>query len=102
MNVFAKKMENKLALLTQITDVYAGRLILKLVSKKNAKLFCRRLVKIAENSDHNIGPRSVLFPPQIQSCFKVVSAEKSPFLAAADLHRRTRSLTAASTQLKVT
>jgi hypothetical protein len=31
-------------------------MIITLVFEKNAKLFCRKLPKIAENCDHNIDP----------------------------------------------
>jgi hypothetical protein len=37
---------------------YAKLLIITLVFEKNA-IFCRKLSKIAENCDHNIGPRFI-------------------------------------------
>jgi hypothetical protein len=46
-----------MAFLTQNKAKLCKNLIITLVFEQNA-IFCRKLSKIAENSDHNIGPWS--------------------------------------------
>jgi fructoselysine-6-P-deglycase FrlB-like protein len=57
-NIFAKKLGEKLAFLSQNKAKLSKILIITLVFEKNAN-FCRRLSKIAENCDHNIDLRWV-------------------------------------------
>jgi hypothetical protein len=57
-NIFAKILAKKLALLTKNKAKLFKNLIVTLVFEKNA-IFGRKLLKIAENCDHNIDPRRV-------------------------------------------
>jgi hypothetical protein len=50
-NTFAEKMDKISAFLSQNTAIYAVKIIITLSLKKIA-YFCRKLVKIAKNSDH--------------------------------------------------
>jgi hypothetical protein len=56
-NIFAQKVANKLAFLTQNKAKLCKILIITLVFEKNANFFRRKLAKFAENCDHNIDPR---------------------------------------------
>jgi hypothetical protein len=59
LKIFSQKnIGKKLAFLTQNKAKLCKFLIITLVFEKNAKFFCRKLAKIAENYDHNIDPRS--------------------------------------------
>jgi hypothetical protein len=49
-------LAKKSAFLTQIKGNFAEKVIITLVLEKNANFFRRKLAKIAENCDHNIGP----------------------------------------------
>jgi hypothetical protein len=53
-----KNSAKKLAFLTQNKDKLCKNSIITLVFEKNANFFRRKLSKIAENCDHNIGPWS--------------------------------------------
>jgi hypothetical protein len=50
-----KKIAKKFAFLTQTKGNFAEKVIITLVFEKNANFFCRKLAKIAEICDHNIG-----------------------------------------------
>jgi hypothetical protein len=53
-NIFAKKRKRNFSFFSQISAIYVGRKkVFKLVLKKNAIFFLR---KIAKNGDYNTGP----------------------------------------------
>jgi hypothetical protein len=54
-----RKSAKKLAFLMQNTAGFCKKWIITLAFEKNANFFRRKLAKIAENCDHNIGPRFV-------------------------------------------
>jgi hypothetical protein len=53
-----KNQRKKLAFLTQNKAEICKMLIITLVFEKNANFLGRKLLKIAENFDHNMDPRS--------------------------------------------
>jgi hypothetical protein len=59
LNIFAKKTVKHLAFLSQNKAKVCKNLIITLVIEKTP-IFCRKLLKIAENCDHNIDPCFVI------------------------------------------
>jgi hypothetical protein len=55
-SIFAEKFSENIGPFLTENNVLAKIVIITLVYEKNAKFFCRKWVKIAENCDHNIDP----------------------------------------------
>jgi hypothetical protein len=57
--IFGEKFSEKIGVLTQNKAILCKIVIITLVFDKKTPIFSQKIVKIAENCDHNIDPRSL-------------------------------------------
>jgi hypothetical protein len=56
---FGNILAEKIAIFNQITAFREDKITMTSVFKEKRQLFCRKLAKLAENSDQNIDARSI-------------------------------------------